>query len=194
MPRMHEAEESREVLLLVRMIEDSVGPVCGPVWPPTTLSHAPPKHMNIYKNIVIMAGGTEKMRDGVQGPAGARPDEIPPPPILWGGVLMRSGGPTEAHSAFLFLQELHLREGGGHMCDSLTCYSAPEIMEWAELLLLFFRACLTCCLSSCSPSPSLCWQQLFCPRSAALCSMATIWQSSTLLQRLVPLHPTPSVR
>lgn len=80
------------------------------------------------------------------------------------------------------------------MCDSLTCYSAPEIMEGAELLLLFFRACLTCCLSSCSPSPSLCWQQLSCPRSAALCSMATIWQSSTLLQRLVPLHPTPSVR
>lgn len=43
---------------------------------PTTLSHAPPKHMNISKNMVIMAGGTEKMRDGVQGPAGASPDEM----------------------------------------------------------------------------------------------------------------------
>lgn len=75
---------------------------------PTTLSHTPPKHMNIYKNIVIMAGVTGKMRDGVQGPAGASPDEILPPSSGGGGVLMRSGGPTEAHSASLFIQELHL--------------------------------------------------------------------------------------
>lgn len=118
---MHEAEESREVLLLVRMIEDSVGPVCGPVWPPTTLSHAPPKHMNIYKNIVIVAGGTEKMRDGVQGPAGASPDEIPLPPILWGGFSCDQVGGvicvTHSHATPL------LKSWSGR--SFFSCFSTP---------------------------------------------------------------------
>lgn len=34
---------------------------------------------------------------------------------------------------------------------------------------------------------SLCWRWLFWPRSAAPCSMDTIWQSSTLLHRFVSL-------
>lgn len=34
--------------------------------PTTTSPHAPSQHMNIHRNIMITAGGTEKMRDGVQ--------------------------------------------------------------------------------------------------------------------------------
>lgn len=110
------------------------------------------------------------------------------------GVVMWSGRPPEAHRWFLFLQELdllwvtsvHLWRFG-HMALS----SWNNGVGGACSTVSYSR--LTCFLCPCSPSPNLSWQPLFCPRSAVLCFMVTIWQSSTLLQRLVPLHPTPSL-
>lgn len=67
---MHEAVhvKSREVLLLVRRKAQSchVWVQCVLLCALTTLPHAPSTHMNIHKNIMITAGGTEKMREGVQ--------------------------------------------------------------------------------------------------------------------------------
>lgn len=125
---MHEAEKRREVLLLVRKIEDSVASVWGPVWPPPRFPHTPPKNMNIYKSIMIMAGGAEKMRDGVQGPAGASPDEILPPPILWGGFSCDQVGLQKLTAHPCFYQS-YTWGGGSYVLTCVTHSHATQLMK-----------------------------------------------------------------
>lgn len=112
---------------------------------------------------------------------------------------MWSRGPPEAHTrsfstnVTFFLNTVFPGVEGDGTGDgtggAFTC-SLPEMVGGGAYPTIWFCR-LTCFFCFCSISQSLSWQQLCCRRSAALCSMATIWQLSTLLQRLVPL-PSPN--
>lgn len=165
---------------------------CGVLCAPTTSPHAPSKHMNIHKNIMITAGGDEKMCDGVQdcSQRGLLVQvQVKSPSLKTGG----RGVPHVIGWSYRSLQLILVSPWaalGGHLCSHMlfSSWSNGVGGAWSTAFHLYSR--LTGFLCSCSPSPSPSWQQLFCPRSAALCSMATTWQLSTLLQRLVPLHPS----